>query len=185
MAVRMLSKSSRPGPLLLWLIGTCNVLETRTIAVGVIVSRIHTPRRQVLSKVSRRAQMDIRKLREADAEVFWNFRLRALRDNPESFGASYEEILERGIAGVAQGLRKRDTAPDDATFGAFEGTTLIGIAGFRREVEVKRRHKGIIWGMYVPQEMRGKGIGKALLLAAIAYAKTLPGLEKINLSVVL
>ncbi len=129
--------------------------------------------------------MEVRRLTEADAEAFWNIRLRALRDNPESFGASYEEILERGIAGVTQGLRKRDAAPDDATFGAFEGTTLVGIAGFRREEQVKARHKGIIWGMYVPQEMRGKGIGKALLQAAIAYARTLPGLEQINLSVVL
>src|SRR5215469_1286588 len=122
--------------------------------------------------------MDVRKLREADAEAFWNIRLRALRDNPESFGASYEEILERGIAGIAQGLRRRDTAPDDVT-------TLVGIAGFRREEEAKRRHKGVIWGMYVPQELRGKGIGKALLQAAIAYARTLPGLEQINLAVVL
>lgn len=129
--------------------------------------------------------MDIRKLRKADAEAFWNIRLRALRDSPESFGASYEEILERGIAGVAQGLRKRHSTPDDVTFGAFEGTTLVGIAGFRQEEEAKKRHKGVIWGMYVPQELRGKGIGKALLQAAIAYAKTLPGLEQINLSVVL
>ena len=138
-----------------------------------------------MEKGEEEGHMEVRKLTETDAEAFWNIRLRALRDNPESFGASYEEFLERGIAGIAQGLRKRDTAPDDATFGAFEGTTLVGIAGFRREVEVKRHHKGIIWGMYVPQEMRGKGIGKALLQAAIAYAKTLPGLEKINLSVVL
>src|SRR5260370_41862955 len=42
--------------------------------------------------------MEVRKLTVADAEAFWNIRLRALRDNPESFGASYEEILERGIA---------------------------------------------------------------------------------------
>jgi ribosomal protein S18 acetylase RimI-like enzyme len=137
------------------------------------------------SKMSRGSQMDIRKLRETDAEAFWNIRLRALRDNPESFGASYEEILERGIAGVAQGLRKRPSAPEGVTFGAFEGTTLVGIAGFRQEEEAKKRHKGVIWGMYVPQELRGKGIGKALLQAAIAYAKTLPGLEQINLSVVL
>lgn len=129
--------------------------------------------------------MEVRILKETDAEAFWNIRLRALRDNPDSFGASYEEILERGIAGVAQGLRKRDSAPDDVTFGAFEGTTLIGIAGFQREEETKRRHKGVIWGMYVPHELRGKGVGKQLLQAAIAYAKTLPGLEQINLSVVL
>jgi ribosomal protein S18 acetylase RimI-like enzyme len=129
--------------------------------------------------------MEVRKLTETDAEAFWNIRLRALRDNPESFGASYEEILERGIAGVAQGLRKSDAAPDNATFGAFERTTLVGIASFQREEEIKKRHKGIIWGMYVPQELRGKGIGKALLEAAIAYAKILPGLEQINLAVVL
>jgi len=129
--------------------------------------------------------MEVRILTEADGEAFWNIRLRALRDDPESFGSSYEEILERGIAGATQSLRKRDTSPDDATFGAFEGGTLVGIAGFRREEEVKKRHKGVIWGMYVPREMRGKGIGKALLQAAIAYAKTLPHLEQINLAVVL
>jgi len=129
--------------------------------------------------------MEVRILTEADGEAFWNIRLRALRDDPESFGSSYEEILERGIAGATQSLRKRDTSPDDATFGAFEGGTLVGIAGFRREEEVKKRHKGVIWGMYVPREMRGKGIGKALLQAAIAYAKTLSQLEQINLSFVL
>jgi|SRR5437016_2555370 len=128
--------------------------------------------------------MEVRILTEADAEAFWNIRLRALRDDPESFGATFDEFLERGIAGAAQGLRKRPTSPDDVTFGAFE-RTIVGIAGFRREEAIKRRHKGIIWGMYVPREMRGKGIGKALLEAAIAYARTLPGLEQINVSVVI
>ena len=79
--------------------------------------------------------MEVRKLTEADAETFWNIRLRALRDNPESFGASFEEFLDRGIAGVVQGLRKSATEPDDATFGAFE-RNIIGIAGFRREPDV-------------------------------------------------
>ena len=76
--------------------------------------------------------MEVRRLTEADAEAFWNIRLRALRDNPESFGASYEEILERGIDGIERGLRKSEAAPDDATFGAFEGKTLVGISGFQR-----------------------------------------------------
>jgi len=134
----------------------------------------------VLSK-----HMEVRILTEADAEVFWNIRLRALRDNPESFGASYEEILERGIAGTAQGLRRRETVGGDVTFGAFQEGSLVGIAGFRREEEAKKRHKAHIWGMYVPYEMRGKGIGKALLQAAIAHACALLDLEQINLSVVL
>jgi RimJ/RimL family protein N-acetyltransferase len=129
--------------------------------------------------------MDVRILGEADAQAFWNIRLRALRDDPESFGSSYEEILERGIAGITQGLRKRANAPLDATFGAFDDKALIGIAGLHQEEQVKRRHKAIIWGMYVPREMRGKGIGKALLEAAIAHARTIPEIEQINLSVVI
>ena len=129
--------------------------------------------------------MEVRILTETDAEAFWNIRLRALRDDPESFGSSYEEVLERGIAGVTQGLRAKDVASDDATFGAFDGNQLVGIASFRRVSSIKMRHKAIIWGMYVPRELRKEGIGKALMQAAIEYAKTLPDLEQINLAVVL
>lgn len=129
--------------------------------------------------------MEVRILTETDAEAFWNIRLRALRDDPESFGSSYEEVLERGIAGATQGLRAKDAASDDATFGAFDGKQLVGIAGFRREPSIKMHHKASIWGMYVPRELRKEGIGKALLQAAIEYAKTLPNLEQINLAVVL
>jgi len=129
--------------------------------------------------------MEVRILTDADAEAFWNIRLRALREDPESFGSSYEEMLERGIAGATQGLRAKDVASDDATFGAFDGKQLVGIAAFRREPAIKMRHKATIWGMYVPRELRKEGIGKALLQAAIEYAKTLPGLEQINLAVVL
>jgi ribosomal protein S18 acetylase RimI-like enzyme len=136
-------------------------------------------------KVKSSMAIEVRILTEADAEAFWNIRLRALRDNPESFGASYEEILERGIVGITHGLRRKDTVSDDATFGAFDGKTLVGITNFVREKEIKKRHKGVIGGMYVPQELRGKGIGKALLQAAIAHAHTIPELEQINLSVVL
>lgn len=130
--------------------------------------------------------MQVRILNEKDAEVFWKIRLRALQENPESFGASYEDILERGLAGTAQGLGRREGAPENVTFGAFdEKGQLVGLAGFRREEEAKKRHKGVIWGMYVPNELRKKGIGKALLEAAIEYAKSLPDLETINLAVVL
>jgi ribosomal protein S18 acetylase RimI-like enzyme len=130
--------------------------------------------------------MQVRILNEKDAEAFWKIRLRALQENPESFGASYEEILERGIAGTAQGLGRREGAPENVTFGAFdEKGQLVGLTGFRREEEAKKRHKGVIWGMYVPNELRKQGIGKALLEAAVEYAKSLPGLETINLAVVL
>jgi RimJ/RimL family protein N-acetyltransferase len=130
--------------------------------------------------------MEVRILTAKDAEVFWNLRLRALQENPESFGTTYTEILERGIAGVTQNLSRYNESPDnDVTFGAFDEGTLVGTTGFRRETLTKTRHKSIIWGMYVPKELRRKGVGKALVEAAIAYARELPELEQINLDVVL
>ncbi len=130
--------------------------------------------------------MEVRILTQKDAEAFWKLRLRALQEDPESFGASYTEILERGIAGSTQNLTKpNENWHDDVTFGAFDGKTLVGTAGFKREEMIKARHKGVIWGMYVPKELRRQGIGKALLEAAIAHARDLKGLEQINLNVVL
>ena len=130
--------------------------------------------------------MEVRILTATDAEAFWNLRLRALKENPESFGATYTEILERGIAGVTQNLRRyNEDEENDVTFGAFDGNTLVGMTGFRRETLAKMRHRSVIWGMYVPQELRRKGVGKLLVDAAITYARELPELEQINLDVVL
>ncbi len=130
--------------------------------------------------------MEVRILTQKDAEAFWNLRLRALQEDPESFGSSYTEILERGIAGSTHNLTKHnENWRDDVTFGAFDDKTLVGTTGFRREERVKAQHKAVIWGMYVPKELRRQGIGKELLEAAIAYAHELPELEQINLDVVL
>ncbi len=130
--------------------------------------------------------MEVRILTAKDAEAFWNLRLRALKENPESFGATYTEILERGIAGITQNLNKHnENGDDDVTFGAFDENTLVGMTGFRRETLTKMRHRSNIWGMYVPKELRRKGVGKVLVEAAIAYARELPELEQINLDVVL
>src|SRR5690242_2468112 len=111
--------------------------------------------------------MYVSKLTETDAEDFWNIRLRALRDNPEAFGSSYEESLTIPLASVVQRLRNESTTGDNFILGAFE-QTLVGIVGFRREPGIKEQHKGMIWGMYVTPEMRGKRIGKALISQTIA-----------------
>ena len=52
-----------------------------------------------------------------------------------------------------------------------------------REHKLKKKHKAIIWGMYVSPAFRGKGIVKKLLLEVIRRAKNIDGLSKIMLSV--
>ena len=126
--------------------------------------------------------MLIRKLTEDDIEALWNLRLRSLKDNPEAFGSTYEETIERG----KETMRQRLLKPHAETFyvGAFEEESLVGIVGFFRESGTKGQHNGYIISMYVAPEQRGHGIGKALVAEAIAQARTIAGLEQLLLAVV-
>ena len=121
----------------------------------------------------------IRILTESDAEEFRALRLRALREEPESFGSSEAEFAAIPLDDVA----KRLASDDDAFVLGALAPTLIGAVGFRRREGAKRRHKGLIWGVYVAPERRGQGVARSLMRAAIARASALPGLECLSLMV--
>ncbi len=122
--------------------------------------------------------MTVRTLTEADTEIFRAVRPRALREEPEAFGSSYEEYLGRPLESVAQRLR------DTVTLGVFIDGSLAGTITFQQEQGTKERHKGTITAMYVAPEMRRMGLGKELLREVITRARELPGLEQVNLAVV-
>ena len=50
-----------------------------------------------------------------------------------------------------------------AVYGAFDGDTLVGITGVRRDARVKIAHKATIWGVFVDPAYRGRGIAQTLL----------------------
>lgn len=126
--------------------------------------------------------MRIRPLNPEDAASFRELRLKALRDHPDAFGQSYEEAMNLSIEEMAERLKP---SPDAFILGAFDAEgRLMGMVGFYRETGVKKRHKGVIWGMYCRPECRGKGVGKALLAEAVSRAKGMEGLEMITLRVV-
>jgi RimJ/RimL family protein N-acetyltransferase len=69
-------------------------------------------------------------------------------------------------------------------FGAWdEDGALVGVAGLGRQRTRKSRHRGGVWGMYVAPEARGRGVGRALLDALIAHARTVDGLHRLELGV--
>jgi GNAT superfamily N-acetyltransferase len=57
------------------------------------------------------------------------------------------------------------------------------MVGLLRERALKARHLATIWGMYVTAAARGKGVGAALLGAAIERARSWPGVVQLQLAV--
>ena len=124
--------------------------------------------------------MFIRILTVEDGDALWSLRLRALKDNPESFASTYEETLRNG---KEQFIHRIHPKEDAFYLGAFE-RGLAGMVYFRRDEGRKNNHKGRLMGMYVRPESRGLGVGKALFQEVITQANRLSGLEQLHLMVV-
>jgi RimJ/RimL family protein N-acetyltransferase len=67
--------------------------------------------------------------------------------------------------------------------GAFVGGQLAGMAAFARESKVKMRHKGGVFGVYVTAAMRGRELGRSILVALLDRAAHIEGIEQIVLAV--
>lgn len=126
--------------------------------------------------------MEVRRLTIADAPAWRVIRGRMLREHPEAFGSHIDEFARQTLEEIETRIRE-NSGPDHAMLGAFEGPELAGTIGIRRGQGVKRAHITKIWGMYVASEQRRKGIGRALLEAALAEIRAIPGLSHVYLGV--
>ncbi len=127
--------------------------------------------------------MDIRALESSrDSVAFQSLRLQALETNPEAFGESFRDARQRNTAFFADQIS--DHGKGDFVLGAFEGSKLVGMAGFYREQQEKLSHKGVIWGVYVTPACRSRGIARVLLTQIISITKGLSGLAHLKLTVV-
>lgn len=124
--------------------------------------------------------MEIRQLGAQDAEQYRVIRLEGLRVNPEAFGSSYEEEMLY----TEDEYRVRLKSVSAFTYGAFNGDSLVGAVTLVPEGKRKMRHRANIYAMYVTPEMRGSGVGKSLIKAAIHKAAELKCIEQIYLTVV-
>lgn len=125
----------------------------------------------------------VRALGPADLDMYRALRLRGLAEHPEAFTSDAAEETKKPRDALAQRLAADPARPHDAVFGAFEGATLVGACGIDVDMRVKVRHKGRVFGLYVPAECAGRGIGRALVDAVIAHASASPGLRQLVLTV--
>ncbi|MEI9886764.1 MAG: GNAT family N-acetyltransferase [Rhizomicrobium sp.] len=108
--------------------------------------------------------MTVRRLAESDAEAVRAVRLEGLKAHPENFGADHD----REAAQTLDWWKKRIAG--GGGFGAWEADELVGVISFWRHGEKKHAHQGVIGGFYVRPGHRGKGIGDALMKAALEEA---------------
>ena len=102
--------------------------------------------------------MEIRLLTEHDVDEFVRLRHEALTHEPYAFGRAPEDAPAWPPESV--GSRLRAVPEGNFLVGAFEGSQMVGQAGFIRYEGRKEHHKGNIWGVYVTAAARGQGVAK-------------------------
>lgn len=125
--------------------------------------------------------MKVRQLEPKDAEAYRSLRLEALQESPSAFASSYEEEKKQSAEAYQKSFADQT---ESFTFGAFEGSQLVGVVTLRRESLTKLRHRANLVAMYIRPEKRGSGLGKALVSKVSEKATIIAGIEQINLCVV-
>lgn len=127
-------------------------------------------------------QVTLRPLGPADVDAYRTLRGRGLAQHPDAFTSSADEEAGMSDEALARRLAGDPARPHDVVLGAFDGGTLVGLCGLDVDMRSKVRHKGHVFGMYVPAERSGGGVGGALIDRVIAHARE-HGLRQLVLTV--
>ncbi len=128
--------------------------------------------------------LTVRLLTPADALPYRELRLRGLREHPSAFTSGADEEQAKPLAWSEQRLTPSPDKPHDFFFGAFNAAgELVGTAGLQGGYRPKERHYATLVGMMVAAGQGGRGIGAALMRALLAHCRTLPDLQRLNLTV--
>ncbi|WP_433767399.1 N-acetyltransferase family protein [Pseudomonas putida] len=105
--------------------------------------------------------------------------LEAYDRHPQAFTSSVRERASMPL----HWWESRLSGKLDVVFGGFVEGRLAGIAGLAFEPREKARHKATLFGMYVSANARQLGLGRQLVEAVLAEARSHQGLRLVKLTV--
>lgn len=124
----------------------------------------------------------LRPMSAADLAAYKALRDAALAERPEAFTSDAQTELLRPPETYLARLAGPAGGDWPFTLTAWRAGRLIGAVTCERDARVKTSHIGKIVGMIVAADVRGSGIGRALLEACVAKARE-RGLAMLTLSV--
>lgn len=127
------------------------------------------------------ASLTVRPLHPTDLQPYRSLMLHAYASAPDAFTSTPEE---RAREPEAWWLRRiADPSGLSIGFGAFVGDALVGTVTIEFSAKPKTRHKAHVIGMFVSEQTRGCGAGRALLRAALDAARVRPEVKLVTLTV--
>ena len=125
--------------------------------------------------------MHVAPLQASDAAQYRGLMLEAYDVAADAFTSTAEERKTEPEAFWVK--RVADPTGMSAAIGAFKGQDLVGTVALEFSAKPKTKHKALVIGMYVSPSARGLGAGRALLAAAVEYARAKPGVLQLILTV--
>ncbi|WP_244899920.1 GNAT family N-acetyltransferase [Rhodoferax fermentans] len=108
--------------------------------------------------------------------------LQAYAQHPQAFSSSVAERAALPVSWWVRRLEPADDAPE-VVLGVFDAQALVAVVGVGFEARDKLRHKATLFGMYVAPQARQRGLGSALVQAALDCARARPGIQLVQLTV--
>jgi ribosomal protein S18 acetylase RimI-like enzyme len=113
--------------------------------------------------------LEVRRVQADEWEPLREVRLRSLADAPEAFATTHAEAAARSERWWREWAARAATDVRQAIFLAWDGTEAIGIGG-----AYGGPARFDVVSMWTDPAWRGRGVGAALLQAAIAFAGDAP-----------